>query len=435
MHGARSDQFESLHPLHSSVGWSPDGKFVVAAARKGSRDALYVLDVDDRESVAELTPDLDALERPDWSPVDARFVFTGMRGGQVDLWTIEADGSGLAPLTDDLHEERGPRFSPDGRRVLFTTDRGDSGGLDLWTVDVETGRETPLVAGPGDQWDGAWSGDGASVYYVSDEFGTRDLLRHDLATGQSHRLTKLVGGAGAPSVARDGGNLAFTVYEKGRYRIVLVDDPDSLQSVEAPPVERGRCVLVEDVRARGLGGGGQRGGGGRRGRGSGRLGGRRERVGGRGRPKPSLSRRSLRSLRGRLRPAAAAGVAGRIARLRRIRLPPGRAERGDRRARESPHRRQRQPVPHAEEHGRVRRLPLPGRSAGLRNRRVPLPRLPLRRPHRAGAARGRGGRRRPLHGTPVGPQRHRLLSVPHVPSRRSGSGGDDAGPRALRPHR
>ena len=237
--GARSDQFESLHPLHSSVGWSPDGKFVVAAARKGSRDALYVLDVDDRESVAELTPDLDALERPDWSPVDARFVFTGMRGGQVDLWTIEADGSGLAPLTDDLHEERGPRFSPDGRRVLFTTDRGDSGGLDLWTVDVETGREMPLVAGAGDQWDGAWSGDGASVYYVSDEFGTRDLLRHDLATGKSNRLTKLIGGAGAPSVARDGGNLAFTVYEKGRYRIVLVDDPDSLQAVEAPRVDVG----------------------------------------------------------------------------------------------------------------------------------------------------------------------------------------------------
>jgi Tol biopolymer transport system component len=236
VHGARGAQYESLHPLHSTVGWSPDGKFVVAAAQKESRDALYVIDVDDRETVAELQVDLDAVERPDWSPDQARFVFTGMIGGQVDLWAVEADGTNLTQLTNDLHDERGPRWSPDGRRVLFTTDRGGDDGLDLWTVDVESGAMRPLVAERGDQWDGCWSGDGRSVYYGSDEHGTRDLMRRDVATGEAVRLTRLVGGAGAPSVAREGGQLAFNVYEKGRFRVVLVEDPDSLQAVTAPDV-------------------------------------------------------------------------------------------------------------------------------------------------------------------------------------------------------
>ncbi|NNE42961.1 MAG: hypothetical protein HKN12_02020, partial [Gemmatimonadetes bacterium] len=124
VHGARGGKFESLHPLRSSFGWSPDENFLVAAAQKGARDALYILDVEDGRTVAELTPDLDAVTRPDWSPTEARFAFTGMRNGQVDLWTVEADGSGLRALTDDLAREDGARFSPDGRRIVFTTDHG-----------------------------------------------------------------------------------------------------------------------------------------------------------------------------------------------------------------------------------------------------------------------------------------------------------------------
>jgi Tol biopolymer transport system component len=236
VHGGRGESFESLHPLHSSVGWSPDGRLIVAAAQKGPRDALYVLSTDSGHVLAELTPDVDALERPDWAPDNARFVFTGMRGGQVDLWTLDADGTGLTQLTDDLHEERGPRWSPDGRRVLFTSDRLDSMGLDLFTVDVASGDVTPVVVEPGNQWDGCWGRDGRTVVYATDEWGTRDLVRQDLVTGERHRLTKLLGGADSPSIARRGGQLAFTAYERGSFHVVLVDDPDTLSTVEAAPV-------------------------------------------------------------------------------------------------------------------------------------------------------------------------------------------------------
>ena len=52
--GARSGKFESLHPLRSSAGWSPDGKLLVVAAQKGARDALYVLRAEDGIQALEI---------------------------------------------------------------------------------------------------------------------------------------------------------------------------------------------------------------------------------------------------------------------------------------------------------------------------------------------------------------------------------------------
>jgi Tol biopolymer transport system component len=235
--GARGGEFESLHPLKSSAGWSPDGKYVVVAAQKGARDALYVLDVATGDVAFEHVPDLDAAERPDWSPTGARIVFTGMKNGQVDLWSADVDGANLVRLTDDRYQERGPRWSPDGRRVAFSSDRSDSTGLDLWVVDVETRSVEPLRTAPGDQWDPVWSADARTLLHVSDELGTRDLVATSVADGATRRLTALLGGADSPSLARETGRLVFTSFHEGRWDLVCVDDADTLSSAEASAVE------------------------------------------------------------------------------------------------------------------------------------------------------------------------------------------------------
>jgi hypothetical protein len=234
--GARGGKFESLHPLRSSVGWSPDGRYLVAAAQKGARDALYVLDAATGRTLRELTPDLDAVERPDWSPAAARFVFTGMKGGQADLWAMDADGTRLERLTDDLAREEAPRFSPDGRRIAFSSDTAESTGTDLWVLDVATGARRPLRIAPGDQWDPCWSADGGTVYHVSDERGTRDLMAVPAAGGAARRLTALIGGADAPTAARTGSRLVFTAFHEGGWDLVLVEDPDTLDVGAVEPV-------------------------------------------------------------------------------------------------------------------------------------------------------------------------------------------------------
>lgn len=234
--GNRGGKMESLHPMRSSVGWSADESMVALAARAGSRDALIIVSAETGRTLAEFDPGLDTLEEPDWSPVDGRFVFTGMKGDRVDLWAMDADGTNLVRLTNDLVREQRPRWSPDGKRVLFASDFGGASGLDLRVLEVETGEVRNLRVGPGDQWGADWTNGGASVVFVSDAEGTRDLTMMDLATGQTRRLTALLGGAGAPTAARAGSRVVFPAYSNGRWDVVLVENPDTLGIPEAESV-------------------------------------------------------------------------------------------------------------------------------------------------------------------------------------------------------
>ena len=55
--------------------------------------------------------------------------------GHADLHVARADGSDLRKLTDDPDIDRDPRWSPDGRRIVFQSDRG--GANSVWVVNAD----------------------------------------------------------------------------------------------------------------------------------------------------------------------------------------------------------------------------------------------------------------------------------------------------------
>ena len=48
------------------------------------------------------------------------------------IWMMNADGSGLRQMTSGDHADAEPRFSPDGKRLLFVSNRG--GASQLWVM-------------------------------------------------------------------------------------------------------------------------------------------------------------------------------------------------------------------------------------------------------------------------------------------------------------
>jgi Tol biopolymer transport system component len=48
-----------------------------------------------------------------------RIVFTSLREGDLDIYTMNADGSGVKRLTHDLGYDGGPFFSPDDRWIVY----------------------------------------------------------------------------------------------------------------------------------------------------------------------------------------------------------------------------------------------------------------------------------------------------------------------------
>jgi Tol biopolymer transport system component len=64
-----------------------------------------------------------------------------------------------------------PRISPDGRRVLFDRPDGDHGNRDLWTADTTSGVMFRLTTNPANDLLGIWSPDGREIVFGSDRGG------------------------------------------------------------------------------------------------------------------------------------------------------------------------------------------------------------------------------------------------------------------------
>lgn len=85
---------------------------------------------------------------PDWNPLDDRIVYQSRVQGQFQIVVVNADGSEMRLLTSEGRNED-PSWAPDGRHIVFSSDRGGYRGL--WVLDTVTGRARNLVRNHQDQ--------------------------------------------------------------------------------------------------------------------------------------------------------------------------------------------------------------------------------------------------------------------------------------------
>lgn len=109
---------------------------------------------------------------PRWSPDGGRIAIARWRqGGFYDVVILDPGGAVLATVTDDRAVDRTPAWSPDGRYVLFSSDR--TGIANLYAYDTRGGglmQVTSVLTGafePDVSPDGRWI---AFQYYRSDGF-------------------------------------------------------------------------------------------------------------------------------------------------------------------------------------------------------------------------------------------------------------------------
>ena len=97
----------------------------------------------------------------DISP-DGKTIAFDMMG---DIFTMPATGGVASQLTKGLPIETHPRFSPDGKRILFTSDR--SGSDNLWSIDMEKQDTLQLTKETNmDFPSAAWTPDGEYIVYA-----------------------------------------------------------------------------------------------------------------------------------------------------------------------------------------------------------------------------------------------------------------------------
>ncbi|MEJ2541491.1 MAG: hypothetical protein P8188_16240, partial [Gemmatimonadota bacterium] len=163
---------------------------------------------------------------PRISPDGRTIAFVSDRGGQDNLWVMDADGGDPRPVLEDRNNRASlPAWSPDGEYLLFERSYvGSGGGGDngIWMVHRDGGSGVRLIEGGGATWPSP-SPDGRYVYFQHRE-GSADALaghyqirRFDRRTGVIVDVT--AGDADGPAASRasSGGGFAPEVSPDGRW--------------------------------------------------------------------------------------------------------------------------------------------------------------------------------------------------------------------------
>jgi Tol biopolymer transport system component/serine/threonine protein kinase len=147
---------------------------------------------------------------PQFSPDGKRIVFASDRSGSDELWVSESDGSHPAQLTFFAGQGNGtPRWSPDGLKIVF--DARPAGNSDIYVVSAEGGKPSPLIQEPSHDVMPSWSRDGRWVYFCSNRSGTYQTWKVPAAGGQAIQVTRQ---GGFESFESADGKLLY--YTKGR---------------------------------------------------------------------------------------------------------------------------------------------------------------------------------------------------------------------------
>jgi Tol biopolymer transport system component len=191
--------------------WSPDGDLIAY------RDSRSGINVDDEIYVAgadganerNLTRDPGNDWSPAWSPDGDRIAFASDREGELRIFVMAADGSGVRRVTEIWGEY--PAWSPDGERIAFASFAGGAGATgdpnyDLYVVDVDGGGLRRLTDHPAYDMYPTWSPDGKSIAFESTR-ATRagfEPPAHDLErTADFDVFVMPAGGGEARNVTRD----------------------------------------------------------------------------------------------------------------------------------------------------------------------------------------------------------------------------------------
>lgn len=227
--------------LFASSHLDPDAKKVQAAEyaqreedRKNNVRRRYSWDFDPFMEIFEADADGSHLKNltnrkgydaeGSYSADGKQIVFCSNRDGNLELYIMDADGQNVRKLTNAPGcYNGGPFFSPDGKQVIFRSDRKEKDRLQLYVINSNGTGERALTKD--DQWvywAPYWWKDGQHIIYTAADHSdpkarpNYDLYWMNIASGKTMRITHAPGQDVLPVFSPDYKKLMWTSNRDGR---------------------------------------------------------------------------------------------------------------------------------------------------------------------------------------------------------------------------
>ncbi|MBN1481163.1 hypothetical protein EH223_01740 [candidate division KSB1 bacterium] len=192
----KNPKYESLHILRSRLSVNSKGQLAFVA-KSGGRDAIWIHDIYDQGADKSISSSrLVSITSPMWNRNNDQLTFAAQdTSGQSDLYLWSSESDKIYRLTDDIYGDASPSFSPDGRYVVFSSDRGSDDYFvndNLYVYELSSGTIFQLTSSPGSEVKPVWHPSKMNtIFYISDSSGTDNLWSVELSENTLCEGTKL----------------------------------------------------------------------------------------------------------------------------------------------------------------------------------------------------------------------------------------------------
>lgn len=228
--------------LESAGDFSADSRYFAFSVFSEGKNKLMIIDVQTGKTVAlESMGDIVEFTNINFAPDGDHVAFSGLKEGQSDIYSYNFKTKELEQLTNDKYSDFQPSFSPDGKTIVFSTDRmsleSASRSVDIpmgmAMIDVATKKVTAIDIFPGaNNLNPHFSGDGRHIYFLSNGDGYRNMFRYSREEGVVERLTDYFTGISgiteyspAMSISRND-DIVYSYFKGNQYSIYKANASD-----------------------------------------------------------------------------------------------------------------------------------------------------------------------------------------------------------------
>ena len=155
---------------------SRDNNAIVTARRTFTKD-IWVGEPGNERSFRKITPEPAAHLHAEWAGPDT-IVYDAVDNNLPHIWSVRADGTDAQQLTPNDTADYGPVVSPDGRTIVFTSER--SGERKVWRMNIDGSSPVMISNIEGPAVDPRFLPDGRHVIFKSHGKQGESLVTVDL---------------------------------------------------------------------------------------------------------------------------------------------------------------------------------------------------------------------------------------------------------------
>ncbi|RLB09059.1 MAG: Tol-Pal system beta propeller repeat protein TolB [Deltaproteobacteria bacterium] len=139
--------------IDTDPSFSPDGKRIAFVSNRSGSPQIYIHDLSSGKE-ERLTFEGRYNSAPCWSTLN-RIAYACMIDNHFDICTISPNGTNMKRLTQNSSNDESPCWSPDGRYIIFSSNR--TGHYQLYIMTANGTNQTRITSLKGDQISPSWA--------------------------------------------------------------------------------------------------------------------------------------------------------------------------------------------------------------------------------------------------------------------------------------